>query len=354
MRVAVAGCLTRMAEQRRSPPPFFIVGCPRSGTTLVRNLLRSHPDLTIPAESHFMPSFFRAYGDPEDAREARRLAERILRTWWVQRWRLKLEPQDLEGCRSYRELVGRLYEAVADREDALRWGDKTPGYARHLSTLTAIFPGAQFVHVVRDGRDVALSLLRTGLGPRSVYTAARCWKDHVVAARRDGAPLGSQQFKEVRYEDLAARPELTMRELCDFLEVPFDQGVLRPTPIDWRTSPSTFGPRRAGHISDSELVRSNAGKWRQELPPREVEIFESVAGDVLEEYGYETTGCVRRVSGPQKAAAHARDRLLWTGYQLRRENKRVWVPTELQLARARVRAWFRTAGFKPRGRCARA
>jgi hypothetical protein len=314
-----------------------VIGCPRSGTTLLRNLLRSHPAHAIPPESHFVPAFHRAWGDPPHDRAARRLAARILALHWVRRWELDLTPRDFDGCRTYGELVGRLYRAVAARDGAARWGDKTPAYAREIPALDRIFPDAQFVHIVRDGRDVALSLQRTGFLPRTAFTAARFWKAHVAAARRDGPPLGPSRYLEIGYEDLLRDTEATMRRVCAFLDERFDARVLAPSPLDWRRFPPTFGPRRPRHVSETELVRDNVGKWRRAMAPRDVAVFEAVAGDLLAELGYEIAGPQRPVHRLARAAWTASDRMRWIGYQLVRENKRLWVPSELLLRWARLR-----------------
>jgi len=138
-----------------SGSPIFIVGCARSGTTLLRDLLRAHPRLTFPIESHFIPAFGKAYGDPRSAREAIRLARRILNFGWVRPWGLPLAPEDFADCRSYRQVVCRLFEAWARQENKPRWGDKTPRYVLWIPELVALFPGAKIIHIYRDGRDVA-------------------------------------------------------------------------------------------------------------------------------------------------------------------------------------------------------
>ena len=318
--------------------PFFIVGCPRSGTTLLRNLLRSHPRLTVPSESHFVPGFYRAWGDPQDDAAARRLGARILSLHWVRRWELELAPADFDGCRTYADVVTRLYHAYAVRDGATRWGDKTPAYAHEIPTLSQLFPDAQFLHVVRDGRDVACSLLRTGLGPRHVYTAAHYWRAHVEAGRRHGARLGPDRYRQVRYETLLGDLETTLRDVCAFLGEPFDPRILVPSPLDWRTFPPTFGPKRAGHVSDTAIVANNAGKWRNDMPADDVALFEAVAGRLLADLGYETAGTRRIVGRAEALGWRLRDRALWLAYQLARENKRLWVPTELRLRWAALRA----------------
>ena len=140
-----------------SDSPIFIVGCPRSGTTLLRDLLRSHPHLTFPGESHFIPAFYRGYGDPRNAAEARRLAARILRTRWVRRWRLELEPDSFSDCRSFREILCRMYEAWARRANKPRWGDKTPQHAAEIPLLLTLFPERQdHPHIPRRERRGAV------------------------------------------------------------------------------------------------------------------------------------------------------------------------------------------------------
>jgi hypothetical protein len=324
--------------------PVFVLGCPRSGTTLLRNLLRSHPNLTFPSESHFIPLFYRAWGDPADDRAARRLAARILALHWIRRWELDLTPEHFDGCRTYAALIDRLYAAVARRDGATRWGDKTPYYAKEIPTLAHLFPTAQFIHIIRDGRDVVASLLRASFTARTPYTAALYWKAHVTAARRDGAPLGPERYLEVEYGALLADTEGTMRRVCAFLGEPFDERVLVQSALDWRRFVPTFGPRRADQVSDTEIVRDNAGKWRRTLSADDVAVIEAAAGDLLAELGYEATGTRRRVRLAERLAWQAGDRLRWIAYQLRRENKRVWVPSELMLRWAAVRGRRARAG----------
>src|ERR1041384_5885979 len=111
-----------------SDSPIFIVGCPRSATSLLRDLLRSHPRLTFPEESHFIPALYRAYGDPKNEREARALARRGppargLGGGAVRGWRWPLAPWVSAGDRSFARMVSRVYEGWAERQRKPRWGD---------------------------------------------------------------------------------------------------------------------------------------------------------------------------------------------------------------------------------------
>lgn len=335
-------------------PPFFVVGCPRSGTTLLANLLRSHPDLAIPPESHFLPLYYRAWGDPPSERAARRLARRILALHWVRRFELDLAPDDFADCRRYGALVERIYGELVRREGARRWGDKTPGYALHLPTIAEVFPDAQFVHIVRDGRDVACSLIQTRIGPRRVATAAPLWQRYVETAQRDGSALETEHYHEVRYEALLRDPEATLRGVCAFLGAPFDVHVLAPTAIDLDRFPDVFGPRRGRQLSATEIVRENSGHWRRTMTAEEIDRFESVAGDLLVRLGYELGGRGQQPppGAMEQLAGAAADRLLWAGYQFKRPHKRLWLPGELLFNWARLRARWRAPRAAARDRAA--
>jgi hypothetical protein len=283
-----------------SDAPIFVVGCPRSGTGLVRDLLRSHPRLSFPSESHFIPPFYRAWGDPRSDREARALARSILALRRVRAWEVELGPEVFAGCRSFAAVVDRIYGAVAEREGKARWGDKTPHYVTEIPLLLRLFPGAKVVHVYRDGRDVALSYLRAPFGPNNVYVAAGTWKRYVRAGRAAGGEAPAS-YTELRYEDLLRDPRATMSALCEFLGEPFSEQVLRPdlgARHMWvlRRDPDA---RRSLAASDS-IVRANHGRWREAMDRRSRALFESVAGDQLAELGYEVEGLGRAVGRPAR------------------------------------------------------
>jgi hypothetical protein len=280
-------------------PPFFIVGCPRSGTTLLRGLLQSHPNLTIPTESHFIPSLYKAYGDPASPEEAIRLGRRILNLQWVQRWELNLAPEGFANCSNYREVVCRVFEAWAEREGKPRWGDKTPQNLTEMPTLLAIFPEAKIIHIVRDGRDVAVSWLRTPYHPRNTYYAAYLWHRWVQQAYRTGQAMAPESHLLIRYEDLLRDTPATMHKVCKFIGEPYTEAVLQPTRV-------AIGLDTSKHqISSTKIVPTNTGKWRTGLSREDRVRFESVAGDLLETLGYEPEGIGREISAPERCYWHA-------------------------------------------------
>jgi hypothetical protein len=261
---------------------------------LLRDLLRSHPGVTIAPESHFIPRFYRAYGDPSSDEEAWRIARSILKTPRVGLWQIAAQPSDFAGCRSFSQVTSRLFEIWARKEGRPRWGDKTPHYVGEIPLLIELFPDAQVIHIIRDGRDVALSWLRTQFEPRNLYTAARMWKEMVTKGRRDGAVLSGHCYMELRYETLLAEPEATMREVCEFLNEPWDPAVLSPSSIDAKFVPGNRAI--AGAVLQGDIVRDNAGKWRAGMSLSQRSLFESVAGDLLRELDYPVEDFARPLS----------------------------------------------------------
>lgn len=316
---------------------IFIIGCPRSGTTLLRDLLRSHPRLSFLPETYFIPSFYRAYGDPTSEEAARRLARAILRFPWVQRCNLDLAPADFAECRSYREVVETVFREFAAREGKSRWGDKTPAYVRDIPVLANIFPGARFVHVIRDGRDVALSFARAPFGPANVYRAASTWKVLVSTGRRSGSRLGSDAYLEVRYETLVTEPEDTLRRICDFIGEPFDPLVLHPDRLGREGKGRTPPP-----VSRQSIVATHVTRWKRSMSPTDIVLFESVAGDLLGELGYEVGQGTRPSPAPSRLWWEVQDRIQRSLNVLRSRNH---LTNYLLLRRARIRAALRRRGL---------
>jgi hypothetical protein len=317
-------------------PPFFIIGSPRSGTTLLRNLVRSHPNLAVAPESHFVPIFYRAVGDPADERSRTRLIRRILSTHWVRAWRIGATVEDFRGCVTYADIIFRLYRLAAGDKADKRQGDKTPYYAREIPTLERIFPGAQYIHIIRDGRDVALSLAHVWFGHRHTYTAACYWRDHVSEARRDGRPLGPARYLEILYEDLLRDTEVTLRQVCAFLGEPFDPAVLVPMfKRTARDQPPVRKPARM--VSMTEVVPDNMDKWRTRMSRRDLEIFETAAGDLLAGLGYERVTAGRSIGRLPRAYWVASEFVHRLAGYFSRGRKGIWIPSEAALLWSRVR-----------------
>ena len=278
-------------------PFVFVVGCPRSGTTLLQRLLDAHPDLAICDESFWIPYFFKKrIGLTPDGLVTPQLISRL--SEYYKFYRMKIGRDELEGLiRSegsvdYANFVSGLFDLYSEIRGKPLVGDKTPDYARNLPTLHALWPEAKFIHLIRDGRDVCLSAVNwkrkaarltrlfPSWGEDSVATAAAWWEWHVRLAHSGGEPLGLERYCEVRYEALVERPAEECARLCAFLGVPYDGSMLRFH--EGRT-------RVEGGLDAKNAwlpVTPGLRDWRVQMTAAEVERFEAVAGDLLDELGY--------------------------------------------------------------------
>lgn len=271
--------------------PFFIVGCPRSGTTLLRLMLDSHPELAVPDESHFITELHGRFGWLADRRRPGATFQRVFEHQRFRRW--GLEPgavRELAAAtrpNTFAEAIATVYEAYARSQGKTRWGDKTPDYVRHISRLVKVFPEAQVIHVIRDGREVARSIAGHRWGPPTAIAAAGLWRREVSQGRRDGQGLGAGRYLEVRLERLIAAPEAVLRQVCGFLEVQY-----APQMLDY---PATAlarvwtGPPDSEVIDHRHLAIPPTGalrNWREGLSPRRQVALEAAAQPLLAQLGY--------------------------------------------------------------------
>lgn len=319
--------------------PIFIVGASGSGTSLLRDLLRSHPALAFPNESHFIPTFYRGFGHPGSDREARALAARILRLRFVRSWDLPVEAQALAHCRSFPQLISELYGSYAAARGRSRWGDKTPSYVEEIPLLLEMFPRGKVLHIVRDGRDAASSWIGKLDGPGNVVAAAAGWRRR-VASGLEHAASHPRSCLLVRYESLLATPEATMRQVCAFVGEEFDGAVLTPTRQPSIARQPLIGHRRRPPpVSRTDIAPTNAAKWKRSMSVRDRAAFEEVAGDMLSELGYETEGLEAPLGGRRRAALELSG---LSRRRLRRFNRRDVSPATVAfMAEARWRGRLR-------------
>ncbi len=275
--------------------PVFIVGAARSGTTLLQYMLRSHPALSLPTgESHFFIPFYERseefgdLGDPENLRRALEEVYEFKRNFFDEEFHgIKFDVEWLHGqlisagCRNIADMISMIFQLNARGENKQRWGDKTPYYILHLDTLLTMFPRAKVVHIIRDGRDCALSMLQRkwDLKIFNVYHAAYLWRRYVEAGRAFGRDHPERYF-EIRYEDLLSDPEGEMEKLCNYLGIEFSDSV-----INYKKT--TVGQKTP--LLAQPLKRDNMYKWKEKMSPADIRIFESMSGDALAACGYERT-----------------------------------------------------------------
>jgi hypothetical protein len=252
-------------------------------------MLDAHPELAVPPESHFIPSLWRDHGSSRPV-DPGAIARALVATPQFGHWKIpegavlrRVEELDRP---SFADVVEAAFLANADAHGKTRWGDKTPIYVRSIPLLARLWPEARFVHLIRDGRDVALSYLSLHWGPSTVWSAARKWRRDVSAGIRDGQPLGTSRYLEVRYEALIAEPRSTLEVVCAFAGLPFEAAMLDPAQ---RAGHETLAPDegRPFHERSEGLLDPAAREWRTQMSDPDVRAFEAVAGPLLEDLGYE-------------------------------------------------------------------
>ena len=269
-------------------PPLIVLGVSRSGTTLLRVILDRTAGVAIPDESFFVPLLARRHGR---AVRRERFLDDLRRIPAIRAWGVAIADVStrIRDGMPTAQAIAAVFEANAAMHGKPHWGDKTPMYMRHLDLLEQLFPSAQYVHLIRDGRDAAISFLqmpagtytRTWAHPASAREFACLWRVEVSAARELGARVGPDRYHEARYEELVAEPAATVRAICEFAAIPFrDEMLAYSTAVDVSEKPHQqrlLQPPTAG-------VRN----WRSELDAAAVRGFEDVAGDLLDDLGYET------------------------------------------------------------------
>ena len=268
-------------------PVLFVAGSPRSGTTLVSRMLQLYYGYGMGPEGHWILEYVKrtkSFGDLENDDNARRLIASILREEMFQIVRENYPPVNghkvdvtvemvwgLLSDRTYPGVVLAVLAALTRELGKSNVGNKNPGFARDLGTLYSLFPDAKYLFVMRDGRDVALSMMKQPWGQQSWYANARFWADTCAAYERFKTQVRKDQLLLIRYEDLLTDPDETASRLDAFLD----------------NQLSAEG--RAELVSQilGGKRRENFEKWRNRMTPRDHRLYEAAAGEWLGRFGYE-------------------------------------------------------------------
>lgn len=189
------------------------------------------------------------------------------------------DPQD------YAAAVRAVFSAFAASEGKRLYGDKTPGSVTQIELIAELFPEAKFVHIIRDGRAVALSYLeRPEWGPETMAEAANHWKSRVRRGQAGGRAVGEDRYLEVRYEDLVGDPEHETRRVCRFLGIEFEEEMLHYHSNSKDFISSTKDPEAFKNLA--RPVTAGLRNWQDEISASDRRLFEAIAGDLLGELGY--------------------------------------------------------------------
>ncbi len=273
--------------------PIFICGCPRSGTTLFRMLADSHPNLAIAPESSYLfiykdlvPSFF--YGNLSEKKDVENLVKDLLKIRRVKDWfpaekSYKDVLVRLDEKSGYADIVSAFFDIYAEYRGKPRWGDKTPKNLLRIDAIRKLYPDGKIVVVVRDGRDVALSLRNVDFGHISFFASALIWNSYMK--KLEWLLNHDENILIVKYEDLLDNPEKEMRRFCEYVDEKYDEDLMK---------------KYLGHGDDvshskskfygQQINPANKAKWKKKCKPWELKVFETVNATYLKKYGYELSG----------------------------------------------------------------
>ena len=271
--------------------PFFIIGSSRSGSTLLRLMLASHSRIAIPSETWYLIALLEAFPCDRPLREDEIGAAISMMTshyTWpdmgLDAAEFRHRAADLRAVR-LRDLVEIVYRWHMEAEGKSRWGDKTPAYIEIVPALAAMFGDAKFIHLIRDGRDVAQSFQRQGWHGPWMHGYAREWLRAVELDLKLGKTQLNERILRVRYEDLVLYPEATLRGICAFIDERFEERMLL-----WRGEVAKAIPdREKSHHSSlgRDMNPSDVGRWKREMTSRQVFVAEALMGTQLSHFGYE-------------------------------------------------------------------
>jgi Sulfotransferase family len=289
---------------------------------MLQLMLHAHPRIAIPPETRFLMQAYDArneFGDLRDPENRRALAH-----WIVDRKKTRFADLGLDGREVTDEIVagpptigsalGIVLRAYAARFGKPRWGDKRPGYFQRIPALLRLFPDAQIVQLIRDGRDCVASLKEMDWYKLDVHHALSTWVESVDAGDRAARSLGAGSYHRMYYERLIADPEAELTALCAFLGEDYDPAMREPGKMAAAAVPD----RKTWHArTHGEVSAARAGTWRTRLSAEEIVLCEAVAGDRLRAHGYEVEGGASpaiggyarylRVAAHRRLAAHKRE-----------------------------------------------
>lgn len=279
-------------------PFFFIVGRPRSGTTLLRTLFDAHPNVSIPPECHLIINLYPKYGKIKYWTEKHLLAffKDLQQQWLFDTWNVNMEKlkEDLLACAgksSYSKICKVVYHnntSLFDKQDTRIFGDKNPGYAIYTERLLNIFPDAKFIHIIRDYRDNYVSIKDVDFELPVTSLVVEKWKYFIKKFNRAKEKYPDSHYV-IRYEDLVQNPEYYFSKLCEFTGIDY-----LPEVFDFYKKKENIEETKAYQLikkyHTSLMQKINTGRiglWKDQLPDKQIKIADATAGKYAEIAGYE-------------------------------------------------------------------
>lgn len=284
------GLAVHSGSKDRSHAPVFVLGCPRSGTTVLYHMLLSAGDFAVyRAESNvfnLLVPRFRGMRTEKDRRD-------LLRVWLRSKAfrvsgldRDEISEKIISTCRNGGDFLRTVMAEVAVKQGVQRWADCTPDHLLYMQEIKRQIPEALFIHIIRDGRDVALSYSRQNWShplpwdeTDRLAVAGLYWEWVVKEGRKDGQRL-AEDYQEVRFEDLIANPQESLTKLGEFIEHDLDYEKIQQRGIGSVSEPNSSFAR------EKEKQFNPVGRWKTTMSAEEVASLEDVIGGFLNEMGY--------------------------------------------------------------------
>jgi hypothetical protein len=269
--------------------PVFVLGCPRSGTTVLYHMLLSAGGFAVyRSESNVFNLLVPRFGGMRFAQDRKRLMDAWLNSMLFNVSGLDagdIRAKIMNECRNGGDFLRIVMGEVAKSQGVDRWADCTPEHLLYMIEIKRQIPDALFIHIIRDGRDVALSYLKQGWSyplpwdrNESLGVAGLYWKWIVGRGREAGKRLGSD-YHEVRFEELVTHPQKTLSQLGEFIERELDYETIQRAGIGSVSEPNSSFGAEAGTFDP-------VGRWHTKMSSGEVADFETLVGDRLAELGY--------------------------------------------------------------------
>ena len=266
---------------------MFIIGTQRSGTTLLRLILNAHSKIAIPEEARFLMPLLNTTYLSKDIKgdELKSLINYLAANDQFKLWNYDSQPYlswlSQKEQISLRELIDSMFMSYCRSEGKLMWGDKSL-FFRTIGILTELFPDARFIHIVRDGRDVFDSWRKMDPSKNNAAVMALDWRYKLYKIEKSFSAMPKGNQFTLRYEDLLEAPESTIQEICNFLGIVYEPGMLE----FHKTSHNYIGEHHSNLIFNA-INKSNSAKWRKNLTRHEALSFNLLAGAYLNKYQYE-------------------------------------------------------------------
>lgn len=275
--------------------PVFIVGTERSGSNLLRLLLNQLPSLHIPHPPHLMRDLTKVlsrFGDLQDSNNFRKLVDVAVHLVELHfaPWPMVIDRDQVFACAKKRDLYSifaAIYDQSLQATEKKRWGCKSTFMISHVQDVLNHHDHPQFIHLVRDPRDVAVSARTSVFCHYHPYLVARLWKKEQAEAAYWRGRLGSQTWLTLRYEDLIRDPQPELKRVCDFLKDPYSPGLLQYFETPQARGLSDLS--RSWENVSRPILTNNSEKFLSQLRPSEIELIEGETWQEMEALNYKLT-----------------------------------------------------------------